>query len=60
MSQNKIRKTVSFNVKNQGDVQMLKHIENKNFSGYVKDLIERDMKKKVIQTDGGGLKVILK
>ena len=37
-------KSVSFNDKNEKDKQMLKHISRRNFSGYVKKLIEQDIK----------------
>lgn len=40
------RKTVSFNPANEKEKQMLKHLKRRNFSGYVKKLIEADMKSK--------------
>jgi hypothetical protein len=45
---NKIRKTVSFNVTNEEDRKYLERIENVNFSGYVKRLIEKDIKSRRI------------
>jgi len=53
MARNKFPKSVSFNVKNAGDVAILKHVKKRNFSGYVKKLILADMKEKgvVIQQD---------
>jgi hypothetical protein len=40
---NKIRKTVSFNITNKKDNEMLEHIKEANFSGYVKELIAADI-----------------
>lgn len=57
MSKNKIRKTVSFNFATESE--LIKHIEDKNFSGYVKELIEKDMNRKVVKK-GSGLKIIVK
>lgn len=57
MSKNKIRKTVSFNFATE--YELIKHIEDKNFSGYVKELIEKDMNRKVVKK-GSGLKIIVK
>lgn len=53
MARNKFPKSVSFNLKNAGDVAILKHVKKRNFSGYVKKLILADMKEKgvVIQQD---------
>jgi hypothetical protein len=46
----KSAKPVSFNTKNQRDVEMLKHVSRKNFSGYVKQLIWADMQAKKAAT----------
>lgn len=43
---NKVKKTVSFNITNKLDNQMLDHIGDLNFSGYVKELIAADMYKR--------------
>jgi hypothetical protein len=41
---NKVVKSVSFNLTNEKDLEMLERIEHVNFSGYMKRLIEKDMK----------------
>lgn len=46
MSENKRTKPVGFNIKNERDQRMLKYVARRNFSGYVKNLIEADMKAK--------------
>ncbi|MBT2659386.1 hypothetical protein J7E81_30130 [Bacillus sp. ISL-18] len=52
MSKNKVIKSVSFNVTNEDDRLYLERIENVNFSGYVKRLIEKDMRqRKVIKSE---------
>ncbi|WP_223595016.1 hypothetical protein [Neobacillus bataviensis] len=52
MSKNKVIKSVSFNVTNEVDRRYLERIENVNFSGYVKRLIEKDMRqRKVIKAE---------
>ncbi|MCM3724594.1 hypothetical protein M3226_02615 [Neobacillus cucumis] len=52
MSKNKVIKSVSFNVNNEEDRLYLERIENVNFSGYVKRLIEKDMRqRKVIKSE---------
>ncbi|MGG3469093.1 hypothetical protein ABES02_16630 [Neobacillus pocheonensis] len=52
MSKNKVIKSVSFNVTNEEDRRYLERIENVNFSGYVKKLIEKDMRqRKVIKSE---------
>lgn len=43
MSGNKIIKSVSFNLTNKEDVNMLNAIKRLNFSGYVKELILADI-----------------
>ncbi|MEH7086702.1 hypothetical protein V7139_28835 [Neobacillus drentensis] len=52
MSKNKVIKSVSFNVTNEEERRYLERIENVNFSGYVKRLIEKDMRqRKVIKSE---------
>lgn len=52
MSKNKVIKSVSFNVKNEKDQAYLERIQKVNFSGYVKRLIEKDIRqRKVIKTE---------
>jgi hypothetical protein len=46
ISKNKKIKSISFNVKNEGDRAILKHISRRNFSGYVKKLILSDIERK--------------
>jgi hypothetical protein len=46
ISKNKRIKSISFNVKNEDDREILKHISRRNFSGYVKKLILSDIKQK--------------
>lgn len=49
---NKVIKSVSFNVMNKQDQAYLKRIEGVNFSGYVKRLIEKDMRqRKIIKSE---------
>ena len=43
---NKIIKSVSFNVTNEDDKKMLKHLKKRNFSGYVKKLIMKEIELK--------------
>lgn len=65
MSQNKVRKTVSFNVTNKLDNQMIEYIEQQNFSGYVKELIAADMLKReqelkiVKKTANKGIRIVV-
>lgn len=65
MSKNKFPKSVSFNITNETDVKILKHIKGVNFSGYVKSLILEDMRKReqplkiVKKNEGGGLSIIV-
>lgn len=40
---NKVRKPVSFNKTKPRDVEMLKYLGRRNFSGYMKKLIQADM-----------------
>lgn len=49
LSQNKTWKSVSFNKTKEEDVKRLKHIARKNFSKYIKKLIDEDIEKKVKQ-----------
>lgn len=42
----KFPKSVSFNLKNEDDKTILKHVARRNFSGYVKRLILEDIKNK--------------
>lgn len=52
MSGNKVVKSVSFNITNEKDAEYLKRIENVNFSGYVKRLIEKDIRsRRIIKTE---------
>jgi hypothetical protein len=52
VGKNKVIKSVSFNVTNEEDRRYLERIENVNFSGYVKRLIEKDIRqRKVIKSD---------
>jgi hypothetical protein len=46
MSKNKVIKSVGFNITNPDDVEILKAVKRRNFSGYVKKLILADLKKK--------------
>ncbi|CEG26028.1 hypothetical protein [Bacillus sp. B-jedd] len=65
MSKNKVIKPVSFNKTNEQDIKMLGYLEGKNFSGYVKDLIQADIQRresalKVVQRTGeGGIKIVV-
>jgi hypothetical protein len=58
-------KPVSFNITKEDDAKMLKQLEGKNFSGYVKELIKADLIKresefKIVQkTTGGGIKIVI-
>lgn len=40
---NKVRKPVSFNRTKEHDIKMLRFLGRRNFSGYVKKLIQEDM-----------------
>jgi hypothetical protein len=53
MSGNKVVKSISFNITNDDDRRYLERIESLgNFSGYVKRLIEKDIKsRKVIKAE---------
>jgi hypothetical protein len=58
-------KPVSFNITKADDIKMLKQLEGKNFSGYVKELIKADLIKQgaelkiVHKSKGGGIKIVL-
>jgi hypothetical protein len=52
MSTNKIVKSVSFNVMNEQDQAYLDRIQDVNFSGYIKRLIDKDIRqRKVIKAE---------
>jgi hypothetical protein len=52
VSKNKVIKSVSFNISHEKDKEYLERIENVNFSGYVKRLIEKDIRqRKVIKAE---------
>jgi hypothetical protein len=45
----KIRKSISFNIKNEKDLPLIKRIESvPNFNDYIKRLIEKDIKSRKI------------
>jgi hypothetical protein len=46
MNKMKFIKSVSFNLKNEEDILINKHIARRNFSGYVKKLILQDITSK--------------
>jgi hypothetical protein len=48
MSKNKIVKSVSFNITDEQDKIYLDRIKDINFSGYVKKLIDKDIKSRKI------------
>lgn len=52
---NKIVKSVSFNITNEQDRKYLERIENVNFSGYVKRLIEKDIRRRKLIPKTGSL-----
>ena len=62
---NKVRKTVSFNIQNESDKECLEYIDQVNFSGYVKELIQADMQKRkqslkiVHKSQNGGIKIVV-
>lgn len=62
---NKVVKSVSFNITNEKDKEMLDRLENVNFSGYVKELIAADIQRRtrpmgiVKKTKKGGIKIVL-
>jgi hypothetical protein len=48
MSGNKVVKSVSFNVTNERDLPLLERIENVQFAPYIKRLIEKDIKSRIV------------
>lgn len=54
---NKIVKSVSLNRTNEDDMLILEHVGERNFSGYVKDLVMRDIRMSRVKTNGGGGRV---
>ena len=62
MSENKFPKSVGFNLKNEDDQKILKHIKKRKFSPYVKKLILEDIKRKELlrkQPDKNGSNAIV-
>lgn len=65
LSKNKVIKSVSFNVTNEHDKECLEFIESINFSGYVKELIFADIRKRkqalkiVHKSENGGIKIVV-
>jgi hypothetical protein len=65
LSKNKDIMSVSFNKTKENDMKMLEHLEGKNFSGYVKELIWEEIKKKesslriVQKSEKGGIKIVV-
>lgn len=57
-------KPVSFNMENVTEKALLDHANTQqNFSGYVKRLMQEDMKRRqpaMIRTEGGGIKITVK
>jgi hypothetical protein len=57
-------KPVSFNIENQMDKALLDYANTKsNFSGYIKKLMQEDMKRRapvVTQNEQGGIKISIK
>lgn len=49
---NKVRKPVSFNKTKEKDIEMLSYLGRRNFSGYVKKLIQEDMARKLREKEG--------
>jgi len=65
MSGNKVIKPVSFNKTREDEREMLKHLQKRNFSGYVKKLILADMKakeekKRAVKAEGQSIKLVEK
>jgi hypothetical protein len=62
---NRFSKPVAFNHTNEKDQKVLKHVEGKNFSGYVKNLILEDIQRNseklkiVSKTGKGGVKIVV-
>jgi hypothetical protein len=64
---NRFSKPVAFNHTNEQDKKILRHVEGRNFSGYVKKLILVDIERekamkmgndRVIQIKGSGIKYV--
>lgn len=69
---NRFSKPVAFNHTMAEDKKILSHIDGRNFSGYVKDLIMADIKREAAQREelnkplriiqkshGGGIKIVV-
>jgi hypothetical protein len=57
---NRFPKSVSFNYTNPEDLKILEHVKEMNFSGYVKELILADIRKKEAREKAkGGIKLNL-
>jgi hypothetical protein len=60
---NRFPKSVSFNHTVADDIKILEHVEGMNFSGYVKELILADIKRKEVlekaRKNGEGIKAVL-
>lgn len=65
MGGNRFSKPVAFNYTNLQDQRILKHVEGRNFSGYVKELIKADIQKQeqalriIKKSEGGGIKIVV-
>ncbi|PKG22738.1 hypothetical protein [Niallia nealsonii] len=64
MSKNKIKKTVSLNITNPDDAEIIKKISepNFNFNNYVRKLMLDDIRRekaRVVQKNKGGIKIVL-
>jgi hypothetical protein len=60
---NRFPKSVSFNHTVADDLKILEHVKDMNFSGYVKELILADIKRKEVlekaRKNGEGIKAVL-
>lgn len=65
---NRFSKPVAFNHTNPKDQLVIKHVEGRNFSGYVKQLILADIKRenqskktmpRAIKNGNGGIKIVI-
>lgn len=64
MSKNKVRKTISLNRNDPGDLEIIKKISQPgfNFNLYVRKLMLDDVRRektRVVQNESGGIKIIL-
>jgi hypothetical protein len=65
LSNNKVIKSVGFNITNEQDQVLLEHLKELNFSPYVKELIMADIQKrnqtlKIVQKSAnGGIKIVV-